>query len=91
MRSSQSSHVHMSLRELLGAPDSGERGSPVLRRDLTTGKFQIGDRRNNGTMRRVEEGEERRRATVLQDTMSIAVTDYGFFVQGELCGVWVKI
>ena len=42
-------------------------------------------------MRRVEEGEERRRASVLQDTMSIAVTDYGFFVQGELCGVWVKI
>ena len=31
-------------------------------------------------MRKVEEGEERRRAAVLQDTMTIAVADFGFFV-----------
>ena len=35
-------------------------------------------------MRRVEEGEERRRAAVLQDKMLIAVADFGFFLQGEL-------
>jgi len=28
---------------------------------------------------RVEKGEERRRAAVFQDTMSIAVADFGFF------------
>jgi len=39
-------------------------------------------------MRRVhvEEGEARRRAAVLQDTISIAVADLGFFAQGELGG-----
>jgi len=37
-------------------------------------------------MRRVEEGEQRRRAAVLQDTMSIAVADFGSFSQGELGG-----
>ena len=42
-------------------------------------------------MRRVEEGEERRRAAVLQDTMSIAVADFGSFSQGELGGGQVKI
>ena len=42
-------------------------------------------------MRRVEEGEERRRAAVLQDKVSVAVTDFGVFVHGELCGVKVKI
>jgi hypothetical protein len=39
---------------------------------------------------RVEEGNERRRAVVLQDTMSIAVADFDFFVQGELDGGWLK-
>jgi hypothetical protein len=33
-------------------------------------------------MRRVEQGEERRRAAVLQDTISIAVADFGFFAEG---------
>jgi len=43
-------------------------------------------------MRRVEEGEECRRAAVLQkDTMSIAVADFGVFAQGELGGGQVKI
>jgi len=37
-------------------------------------------------MRRVEEGKERRRAAVLQDTISIAVVDFGFFAEGELGG-----
>ena len=44
------------------------------------------DRRNNDTMRRVEEVEERRRAAVHQDTMLIAVAKFGFFAQGELGG-----
>ena len=47
---------------------------------------QIGDRRNNDTRRRVEEGEQRRRAALLQDTMSVAVADFGSFSQGELGG-----
>ena len=33
-------------------------------------------------MRRVGQGEERRRAAVLQDTISIAVADFGFFCRG---------
>ena len=37
-------------------------------------------------MRRVEQGEERRRAAVLQDTIFIAVADFGFFAEGELFG-----
>ena len=37
-------------------------------------------------MRRVEQGEERRRAAVLQDTISIAVADFGWFAEGELFG-----
>ena len=45
---------------------------------------QIGDRRNSGTIRRIGEGEERRRTAVLQGTMSIAVADFGIFVQGDL-------
>ena len=36
---------------------------------------QIGDRRNSETIMTVEEGEERRRAAVLQDIMTIAFTD----------------
>ena len=35
-------------------------------------------------MKRVEKGEVRRRAAVLRDTMLVAVTDFFFFVQGEL-------
>ena len=53
---------------------------------MTRQKPQIGDRRNNETRRRVEEGGERKRAAVLQDTMSIAIADFGFFAQGELDG-----
>jgi len=34
-------------------------------------------------MRGVKEGEERRRAAVLLDTMSIAFANVGFLVQGE--------
>ena len=34
-------------------------------------------------MRRVEQGEERRRAAVLK---TIAVADFGFFAEGELFG-----
>ena len=49
-------------------------------------KVQIRDWRNHETMRRVEEGEEHRRAAVLEDTMSIAVADFGCFAQGELGG-----
>ena len=37
-------------------------------------------------MRRVEQGKERRKAAVLQDTKSIAVADFGFFAEGELFG-----
>ena len=37
-------------------------------------------------MRRVEQGEERRRAAVLQDTISIAVADFRVFAEGELFG-----
>ena len=37
------------------------------------------DPRSDEKMMRVEEGEERRRAAVLQDTMSIAVADFAFF------------
>jgi len=37
-------------------------------------------------MRRVEQGEERRRAAVLQDTISIAVADFGLFAEGKLFG-----
>jgi hypothetical protein len=37
-------------------------------------------------MMRVEESEERRRAAVLQDTMSIAVADIIIFRQDELDG-----
>jgi len=37
-------------------------------------------------MMRVEEGEERRRAAVLQDTMSIAFADFGFVSKCELGG-----
>ena len=37
-------------------------------------------------MWRVKEGEERRRAAVLQDTMSTAVADFGHFLQSELGG-----
>ena len=60
-------------RELLGAADSGGRGTPVLRRDWTRRKSQIGDRENNKTMRRVEEGEECRRAAVLRDAFSCSL------------------
>ena len=35
-------------------------------------------------MRRVEQGEARGRAAVLQETISIAVADFGFFAEGEL-------
>ena len=42
-------------------------------------------------MKRVEEGEERRRGAVLQDTMSIAVAGLEFCAQGELGGGKVKI
>ena len=59
-----------------------ERGTPVLRRDLTRRLSQIGDRRNNETMMRVEESEEHMRTAVLQDTMSIAVADFGLFFTG---------
>ena len=45
---------------------------------------QIGDPRTNKTMMRVEKGEERRRAAVLQDTVTIAGANFGFFPQGEL-------
>ena len=38
------------------------------------------------TMRRVEKGETFGRATVLQDTMSIAVNNSGFLTQGESGG-----
>ena len=44
------------------------------------------NRRNNETMVKVEKGEEHGRAAVLQDTMSIAVADFGCFAQGELGG-----
>ena len=37
-------------------------------------------------MRRVEQGEKRRRAAVLQDMISISVAGFGFFAEGELCG-----
>ena len=37
-------------------------------------------------MRKVEQGEERRRPAVLQDSISIAVADFGCFVEGELFG-----
>jgi len=37
-------------------------------------------------MRRVELGEERRRAAVLQDTISIAVAGFGVFAKGGLFG-----
>ena len=37
-------------------------------------------------MRRVEEGEKRRRAAFLQDTMSIAVADFGFFYRVSWVG-----
>ena len=60
-------------RELLGVSDSGKGGTPVLRRDWTRRKSQIGDRKNNKTMRRAEEGEECRRAAVLQDTFSCSL------------------
>ena len=73
-------------KELLGSSGSGEKGTPVLRLDLTRSKSQIGDRRNSETMRRVEQGEERRRAAVLQEPISIAVADFGFFAEGELFG-----
>ena len=53
------------------------------RRDLTTRKSQIVDRRNNETMRRVEEGEERRRAAVLRDTMLVAVTGVVFLYRAS--------
>ena len=48
------------------------------------------DRRNNETIRRVEEGEERRRAAVPQGTMLIAVAKSGCFAQVELGGGQVK-
>ena len=53
---------------------------------MPTEKSQIGDLRNNGTMRRVEEGEERRRAAVLPGTMSIAVADLYFSNRVSLVG-----
>ena len=37
-------------------------------------------------MRRVEQGEKRRRAAVLQDKLSFAVAGFGFFAEGELFG-----
>ena len=37
-------------------------------------------------MRRVEEGEEHRRAAVLQDTVTIAIVNFGFFTQGKFGG-----
>ena len=50
-------------------------GNPVLR--------VLG---NSETMRRAEQGEERRRAAVLQNTISIAAADFGFFAEGGLSG-----
>ena len=41
-------------------------------------------------MMRVEKGEERRRAAVLDDIMSIAVADSGFLSPNELGGGWMK-
>ena len=54
---------------------------------MTRYKPQIGDRRNNESVRRAEEDEERRRAAVPSSIMSIAISDFGFFAQGELRGV----
>ena len=39
---------------------------------------------------RVEKGEERNRAAVLENSMTIAVADFGCFSQGELVGVGEK-
>ena len=68
-----------------------ERNSGLEAGSLTRLMFQIGARRNNETMMRVEESKERKRAAVFQDTMAIAVADCYFFSQGDLVGGWVKI
>ena len=65
----------------------GEKETLVLGQDLTTRKSQTGNRSNNETMRRVERGEKRRRAAVLQDTKSIAVADFDFFNRVSWDGV----
>ena len=41
-------------------------------------------------MMRVDEGEESMRAAVLQNTLTIAVADFGFSSQGDLGGWWVE-
>ena len=62
-------------RELLGASDSGQKTTPVLRRVLTMRKCKIKDRRENKTVVRAEKGDKYRSPALLEDT--IVVLDFG--------------
>ena len=66
-------------REIVRCKEFKREENSSSKRDLTRCKSQISNRSKNKTMRRVEEGEKRRRAAVFQDTMSIPVADFGCF------------